>query len=108
MARNPRRPPPTPTALPSFPTILRPSENYRHNIGTFYYRLSELIFGSLLASYILGFIAFATIHLPPLPGSPNLIALAIADAWSFRSLGLWSFLQSVLTSVVYSSLTALL
>lgn len=36
-----------------------PSENYRNNQDTFAYRLSELVFGSLLASYILGFVGFA-------------------------------------------------
>ena len=95
--------------LKDFPNVAPPSDNYQHNIGTFYYRLSELMFGNLLASYILGFIAFASIDLPP-PGSgiPNFIARSVWEALNLHSLGFWSFLQSVLTSVLYSSLTALL
>lgn len=51
--------------LASFPSIRRPSANRERNRGTFSYRLSELIFGSLLASYLLGFIAFVSITVLP-------------------------------------------
>jgi hypothetical protein len=37
--------------------IGKPSENYKKNILTFAYRLSELVFGSLLAAYLLGFVS---------------------------------------------------
>lgn len=96
--------------LENFGSIARPSHNYSHNIATFYYRISELMFGSLLASYILGFIAFAAVlHLPPRPdGLPNQISDALVDALTLHSFGLWVFLQNIVISILYSSFTALL
>src|SRR5687768_5988923 len=39
--------------------ILRPSKAYQQACASYPYRISELVFGSLLASYILGFINVA-------------------------------------------------
>lgn len=39
--------------------IQYPSKAYQSACGSYTYRLSELIFGSLLAAYILGFVSFA-------------------------------------------------
>jgi hypothetical protein len=50
------------SSLADFTEISAPSENEWRNRNTFAYKLSELIFGSLLASYVLGFIGFATVH----------------------------------------------
>ncbi|HEV7738085.1 MAG TPA: hypothetical protein VGO47_12020, partial [Chlamydiales bacterium] len=63
--------------LADFPSIHSPSYNRDTNRTTFAYRLSELVFGSLLASYVLGFIAFASVYLQPAtkfqvtPRNPN-------------------------------------
>jgi len=44
--------------IPGTP-IQYPSKAYKSSCDSYTYRLSELIFGSLLASYILGFVSFA-------------------------------------------------
>lgn len=49
--------------LQNFSTIEAPSSNYEKNKSTFAYRLSESVFGSLLASYILGFIGAVAVYL---------------------------------------------
>lgn len=51
--------------LKDFRSIPRPSSNRDANKQTFAYRLSELVFGSLLASYVLGFISFAAVYVQP-------------------------------------------
>lgn len=50
----------------------RPSEAYRDAIKSPVYKLSELMFGSLLAAYVLGFLAFAA---NPANTPPDLIEL---------------------------------
>jgi hypothetical protein len=42
-----------------------PSENYKKNQETFAYSLSYSVFGSLLASYVLGFVGFVFAYLQP-------------------------------------------
>ncbi len=70
--------------LKDFQSIQSPSGNRDANIKTFAYRLSELVFGSLLASYVLGFISFASVYVQPSakyhfkPKEPGQLISAIA------------------------------
>lgn len=83
-------------------SIRSPSFNRDTNRNTFAYRLSELVFGSLLASYILGFISFASASAVATPGHINLIMTSL---FSWTSIVI---LQQLLISILYSAFTALL
>lgn len=79
--------------------IVRPSISYRENCRSFTYGLSELVFGSLLASYILGFFAFGM----------NLSAgLAVWKPYSelFGSIKLFQLGQYLFISATFAYLTA--
>src|SRR5437868_7048229 len=47
---------------PAHGSLKKPSEAYREAISSLVYRLSELMFGSLLAAYSLGFVASIGAH----------------------------------------------
>ena len=59
------------------PPLSKPSEAYQQAFASPVYRLSELMFGSLLAAYVLGFIGFAAGYSTPavssVAGEPTLI-----------------------------------
>jgi hypothetical protein len=68
-----------------------PSEAYKNNRRTLPYRLSELVFGSLLASFIIGFITFAP-------------TIQISDGYTL--LGLSQILQVLSISAIYTLYTS--
>lgn len=104
---QPQSPPELPsklTHLESFKSIRSPSYNHDTNRQTFAYRLSEGVFGSLLASYVLGFMGFAALYPAPavekFPLNSFLKTLATANfAMIF---------QVLMVSVLFSAYTALL
>lgn len=91
--------------LPSFPTINSPSANYNRNHRTIAYRLSESVFGSLLASYVLGFVAFAAFYIQ----SPQALHVGSTPAVNPMHLILLPIvlLEYLLISINFSIFTAL-
>jgi hypothetical protein len=86
----------TSTKRPEFP---EPSKAYEEAFGSPVYRLSELMFGSLLAAYVLGFIGFAAAY-----SKPNFVPVSgeLAIAWHlviFRA-------PFLLISITYAYVTA--
>lgn len=78
------------------PSLLYPSDAYTKNSSSYTYRISELIFGSLLASYVLGFLNVSTgiVSEVQFPSSPQ----------SFSPY--YQLLSSVSISVSFALLTA--
>jgi len=84
------------TNRPEFP---KPSKAYEEAFGSPVYRLSELMFGSLLAAYVLGFIGFAAAYSKP---SVAPVSGELAIAWQlilFRA-------PFLLISITYAYVTA--
>lgn len=94
-------------------SILRPSYAYDQSCESYPFRISELVFGSLLASYILGFIAVSsllnTFDEGFLDTSSDVVSyLAISCSFSFLTAALYSvYHHSILTmpNVPISDLT---
>ncbi len=88
-----------------FPSIHKPSVNYKRNSQTFAYRLSELVFGSLLAAYVLGFVSVVfTLVQSKNSGGTYFFLLSFwrASDW----LTMVTCVQYLLNSVTFSVLTA--
>jgi hypothetical protein len=97
--------------LKNFPSIGSPSYNYDSNRSTFAARLSEAVFGSLLAAFILGFVGFVAVYLQSAGriGSPTELAQGV-DTLARVSLypdGI-VMLQYLAISVQFSFYTALM
>lgn len=67
------------------PDLPRPSVAYLQAFGSPVYRLSELMFGSLLAAYVLGFIGFAAAYSTPGLASPSGEVVFLAHLALFRA-----------------------
>lgn len=67
----------------------KPSDAYNQAVASPIYRLSELMFGSLLASYVLGFVGFAAGKIASHPSD-----------YAIPAAGSWEFLQHMLTLFV--------
>ena len=88
---------PMPSEVPDIPTetnepyeLVSPTDAYQEAIKSPVYRLSELMFGSLLAAYVLGFITFAA-----LGSNDTNLAKSMADVTNF-----WDFLALFFQHVV--------
>src|ERR1035437_4438865 len=94
--------------------ILRPSIAYRQACSSYPYRISELVFGSLLAAYILGFVSVGTSQLHSADAAfyktfcDALVYMSICCSFSFLTAALYSvYHHSILTmpNVPISDLT---
>lgn len=92
--------------------IARPTLNNIRNSRTFAYRLSELVFGSLLAAYILGFLAFIAPYVQPFQGSQGDCFIVGINFGSFLHLSacndLTKIAQYLVNSLIFSIYTALI
>ncbi len=84
--------------------ILRPSEAYEQARSSYPYRISELVFGGLLASYILGFVSVGVVESTSPNSTPwqiffnTLVYLIICCSFSFLTAALYSvYHNSILT-----------
>lgn len=70
-----------PATAPEDPSFRLPSANYQEATRSGVYRLSELMFGSLLASYVLGFVGAAIAQPVALTSLPIASLLQAAGQW---------------------------
>ncbi len=89
--------------------VTKPSLAYHTNITSPVYRLSELMFGSLLAAYVLGFLGIALTRAASLdpPLSPNPLSLLHADGFkSVLDQLLVPLAPTLFISIAYAYVTA--
>lgn len=89
--------------LEGFPNILKPSFAYLQACQSYPCRISELVFGSLLASYILGFVSFGASKVNPEMDFLDALALviiylSISVTFSYLTAGFYTtYHNSILT-----------
>src|SRR5690348_6251871 len=79
-------------ANPALPT--QPSDAYQQASKSLVYRLSEQMFGSLLASYGLGFLGFLALHATSAKGAWHAVTLtvvylSISLTYAYATVGLY-------------------